>query len=168
VPAVTLAHVPSAEPVSAIVQPWQVPVQSVLQHTLLAHDPLAHSLGVEHVAPFDLAVQTIPAQSPLTQSLATLHILVLAQGAHVLPPQSMSVSSPSVTPSIQCIDVQLPLPSQTTPPWSVQATPFDALDVPQTPFMHVGVTQAVPVAGQSVFAWQAGFASPAPVSVLAS
>jgi hypothetical protein len=41
-PAVTLLQLPSATPVRARVQAWQVPVQAVLQQTLLTQEPLAH------------------------------------------------------------------------------------------------------------------------------
>jgi hypothetical protein len=96
-------------------------------------------------------VWAVGSQTLLTQSLATMHALWSAQGPQE-PPQSTSVSSASFTVSVQCIATQLPLPSQTTPPLSLQAVPLTVFWVPQTSLVHVLDLQTVVCAGQSVAA----------------
>jgi hypothetical protein len=56
---------------------------------------------------------------------------------------------------MQCIATHVPLPSQTTPPLSLQAMPFGAFMTPQVFPVHVGVAQTVLVAGQSLAMRQA-------------
>jgi hypothetical protein len=57
-----------------------------------------------------------PPQTPSTQSLFTLHFLPSAHAGQVPPPQSMSVSLPSLKPSVQPAGTHLPLPSHRVPP----------------------------------------------------
>ena len=113
-------------PVSAEVQPWQVPVHAMSQQTALAQKPLVHwSTPVHEEPPGSVAVQVPPCwlvsrHEPVAQSVSTAHAVqtslsqyALAQsrgslhpvpslhGAQLAPPQSMPVSSPSWTPSVQ-------------------------------------------------------------------
>jgi hypothetical protein len=90
-----------------------------------------------------------PVQTPSTQSLPTLHFLLSAHAGHVPPPQSMSVSFPSLNPSVQAAGTHLPLPSQRVPPWSLQADAFMANICPHTFPVQVFVAQTVPVTPQS-------------------
>jgi hypothetical protein len=138
-------------PVRAIVQPLQVPVQALLQHTPSTQKPRLHWSLAEHgwavalvgvqVPPLLAvsqkspeghwrsvvqAVQTpigVPTQYMLRQSVTSLQCKVSAQGEHD-PPQSTSVSSPSCTPSAQCAELHLPIPSQTVPPLSLHDVPL--------------------------------------------
>jgi hypothetical protein len=58
-----LAQVPSGEPVSAFVQPWQVPLHVMLQQTPLAHTPLVHWSAAVHDVPLAaLGAQVVPWQ----------------------------------------------------------------------------------------------------------
>jgi hypothetical protein len=107
--------------------------------------PAPQSLSIAHAAQVIVALQ-----SPLAQSFATLHFFEFAHGAQSLPPQSTSVSSASCTPSMQCIETHVPLPSHTTPLLSVQEEPFGAFIVPQVLPVQVLVLQVVVAAGQSV------------------
>jgi hypothetical protein len=176
-PASSSAHVPSGFPVCAIVQPWQVLLHAALQHTPSAQKPVTHSSAAPHSCPAaffavqvpplfvvsqkppDLqsvsiahAVQIIALQSPLAQSFPILHIIEFAHGTQSLPPQSTSVSSASKSPSMQCIETHVPLPSQITPLLSVQAVPNGALVVPHVWVVpvHVETLQSVVGFGQSV------------------
>jgi hypothetical protein len=181
VPARNWAHVPSATPVCALVQPMHVPVHAWSQQTPSEQKPVEHWLAPVHgdppafegvqMPPFFVsqklpawqsvsiahAVHVIALQSPLAQSFATLHFLEFAHGAQSLPPQSTSVSSASCTPSVQCIATHVPLPSHTTPLLSVQAVPFAALLVPHVRAVpsHVLTLQSVVGIGQSVGATHA-------------
>jgi hypothetical protein len=105
------------------------------------------------------AVHTSELQKPLRQSVATTQASVFAQAAHVEarpPPQSTSVSPPSFVPSMQCIATHMPVPLQTTPPLSAQATPLAASVVVHVLVaVQTAVAQTVPVAGQSVGPLQA-------------
>jgi hypothetical protein len=66
----------------------------------------------------------------------------------------LQVSVPESFSSKQSAEVlhctQLPLPSQTEPPLSLQSVPSSASLVPQVPVVHVRVLQRVVVAEQSV------------------
>ena len=142
---------PSAAPVSALVHPWQVPVQAASQHTPSAQKPVAHWSGSVHGVPPALvcaqvpplfvasqnwpdahwlsmlqAAHVLPVQYPLRQSLGPLHPRVLPQGEHD-PPQSRPVSSPSCTMSMQCCGTQVPAASQTTPPLSLHVVPLGCI-----------------------------------------
>ena len=92
----------------------------------------------------------VPSQILLVQSVPTLHFLVSAHAPQDAPPQSMSVSSESITPSLQCIATQAPFASQTVPPLSVQVVPFAAFVVPHALPVHVLVLHSVVWAAQSV------------------
>ena len=98
-----------------------------------------------------MQVWAVVSQTLLTQSLGTMHALLSAHGPQE-PPQSTSVSPASFTMSLQCWATQLPFPSQTTPPLSVQGVPLMAFCVPQVLPEHVLVLQTVVCAGQSVAA----------------
>jgi len=122
---------------AAVPQPWEV--RQVLPCASQVAPPQSTSVSSPFLTPSVHvgAWQVVPAsvvlalQTPSTQSPATRQLLVSAHLPQVAPPQSTSVSSPSLTPSVQCAETQLPLPSQTTPPLSVQAVPVAALVVPQ-------------------------------------
>jgi hypothetical protein len=85
-----------------------------------------------------------------------MQLLLLTQAVGHVPPQSTSVSPPSFTPSLQCVAVQLPLPSQT---WLLpsHAMPFWASVAPHVwaAVSHLGVAHTVPEAGQSLSMSQA-------------
>jgi hypothetical protein len=155
VPAVMLAHVPSAVPVSAIEQAWQVPVHGVSQQSWLPAGPtqlpLAHWVLAVHGWPTGFDWQMPLLQYPLAQSAPVMQFFVLGQGAQVAPPQSTSDSSASFTPSMQCGATHVPLPSQTTPPLSLHVVPLGALVTPQVCAVvsHVFVLHAVGCEGQS-------------------
>lgn len=106
-----------------------------------------------------------PEQSPLAQSVGATQETPVAHFEQVAPPQSIPVSSASLIPSEQCDVVQDPLPSQTTPPFSVHGVPSGAFVVPQALPTHAATTHAVPVAGQSLLVAQPPHADPVQESV---
>jgi len=65
------------------------------------------------------------------------------------PPQSTSVSSRSLTPSLQCIPTHAPAPSHTSPPLSEHGVPRVALVLVQLFPVHVGTTQTELAGAQS-------------------
>jgi hypothetical protein len=96
-------------------------------------------------------VPSVPASAPVQtlflQSAPTLHPRWSPQAGQVAPPQSTSVSSESLTPSVQCALTQLPLPSQTSPvppstpmqlvPWGAWAVLHVCAAVSQLGVAHV-------------------------------
>ncbi len=92
-------------------------------------------------------VRGVPLHTPSAQSAATLQPLSSVQGEQSAPPQSTSVSSASTMPSVQCMVVHLPMPSQALPPPSLQVVPLAALTGVQAPAVQAGVAHVVPVAG---------------------
>jgi hypothetical protein len=153
-------------PRSAHVVPWQSPLAQSADaphvlptpHVLLCPShvlpPQSVSVSVPfftpsvHVAAWHVRgdpVHTLSAQSP-----ATVHDLPVPHLGHVAPPQSMSVSSASLTVSLQCAATQVPLPLQTVPPLSVHGVPWEAFVAPQVCEVHVRVAHTVPVAVQSL------------------
>jgi hypothetical protein len=64
-------------------------------------------------------------QKPLRQSAALSHPWLFPHAEHA-PPQSTPVSPPSCTPSVQWLAMHVPIPSHTTPPWSLQPVPLPA------------------------------------------
>jgi hypothetical protein len=115
-------------------------------------------------------VQWVETHAPLPSHTVPPFSLQATPTARFTVPQLLVVRSQ--TSSVQPVgagqslavkhSTHLPLPSQTTPPWSLHALADAALDVAQAPFLHAARAQVVPVAGQSV----AGFehAGPPPAA----
>src|SRR5262245_56481553 len=83
----------------------------------------------------------VPEQTALTQSVATLHAFPSAHGGHWLPPQSVSVSVPSVTPSLQEPPPELAVPppppfapvDEAPPPVTTAMPPAPPIDIELAP-----------------------------------
>ena len=155
VPAVTFAHVPSGEPVSAIAQARQVVLQAVLQRTPSAQNPLAHLIGGRaarpvgsggpQVPPLFVRSQNLPTpQSPsavqATQTMARSRRHAIASNQAPFAVRAQGACRAAVDGSLirvlrsrpmQWVATQVPLPSHTTPPLSEQAVPSGASVVPQ-------------------------------------
>jgi hypothetical protein len=155
---------PSAHDVQV---PGPLPKQKLFAQSAFAEQCFVSAHFVEQVPPQSTSVSlpfctlsvqdagvqvcAVGSQTLLRQSPGTMHALLSAHGPQV-PPQSTSVSPASFTMSVQCCATQLPFPSQTTPPLSVQGVPFIAFCVPQVFPEHVLVLQTVACARQSVAA----------------
>jgi hypothetical protein len=81
---VTLAHVPLAAPVLALLQALQSPPQAVLQQKPSAQKPLAHSLAAAHAAPVGCFTTQAPAlqYAMAAQSTSLEHIVLQAVAPH--------------------------------------------------------------------------------------
>jgi hypothetical protein len=103
-----LQHMPDTQAVL-----WQSPSSThpfVVMHFVLQLPPQSMSVSSPSFIPSAHAVHLPAVHSPDAQSPATLHVLSSAHFWFVgavaqLPPQSMSVSSPSVLPSLQLTQV---------------------------------------------------------------
>jgi hypothetical protein len=112
----------------------------------------------------------VPKQRLFAQSPFTMQCSRSGQSGHTAPPQSTSVSLPSLTPSEQLAGwhawfahtpspgqsvsalhaTHVPSPAHTVPPLSVQGVPVAALVETHALAVHVGATQRVGEAVQSV------------------
>src|SRR6185437_6560414 len=103
-PALTTAHVPSANPVSACVHAWQTPLHALSQHTPPAQCPLRHCASAAHAVPL------APTQLPLPS-----HWL----GARHVPgsccPLGAFVQVPGLAPTLQAWQVPVHAVSQQLP-----------------------------------------------------
>ena len=173
----TAAQVPSGdEPVSALVQAWQVPLQALVQQTPSAQKPLVHWSVAVQACPFGrFPAQTPLWHSPLRQSASAaqvdaLHVVADAQatppgqplGAGVeQAPAPLQVPTGVSWPPLQealpqaTVEIafrQPPLPSQ-NPSWpqvvvpTAQA-PFD--DPPAATGLQAPVAQVMQVPVQAV------------------
>lgn len=81
----TLVHVPSAVPVFAAEQAWQLPVHALPQHTPSTQCPLPHCTSAEHAPPRGkVCTQRPPEQNAPALQSANVRQLVL----HVVPPHA--------------------------------------------------------------------------------
>lgn len=158
-------HAPSAPaPFLAAEQPWQSPVQAVLQHTESTQLPLAHSVPFVHAPPFPIFPEHWPPeQKPLAQSASTVQVVLQAVAPHTNGAQGVVApvvqvpaplqaaakvcepdahdGAPQAVPPAYLRQAPAPLQAPSLPhvaaPWSAQSLSGSvaATTLPQIPFL---------------------------------
>jgi hypothetical protein len=185
-PAGTLAQVPSALPVRALVQAMHVPVQALLQQTPSTQWPLVHPLSALHVWPMPERthmpfMQLLLGHWPLKRHCTQLPLasqtvpLPELQGVPIcaLLKEHMCLSQVGVwqVAGLQSVDwlhpeAQLPLPSQNSPLSHI--VPWARFVVTTFSFMHDSVTHWFVLVGTSLSSGTVATIPPMHCSVLQS